>query len=42
MHWRTELTLSGVIARLVGPGLDAVAQRQATRTLDAVERALAG
>jgi len=40
MTWRTELSLSGVIARLAGPGLDAVAQRQAARMLDAVERAL--
>jgi len=40
MRWRTELALSGVVERLVGPGLDAVAERQAARTLDAVERAL--
>jgi len=40
MTWRTEVSLSGVIARLAGPGLDAVAQRQAARMLDAVERAL--
>ncbi|HEX7084247.1 MAG TPA: SRPBCC family protein [Gaiellaceae bacterium] len=40
MHWRTELALSGVLGRLAGPGLDAVARRQAERTLDAVERAL--
>jgi uncharacterized protein len=42
MRWRTELTLSGLLTRFAGPGLDAIAQRQAARTLDAVERALAG
>jgi carbon monoxide dehydrogenase subunit G len=42
MRWRTELALSGVVGRLVGPGLDAVARHQAERTLDAVSRALAG
>jgi carbon monoxide dehydrogenase subunit G len=40
MHWRTEIHLSGLLSRFHGPGLDAVAQRQAVRTLDAVERAL--
>jgi carbon monoxide dehydrogenase subunit G len=40
MRWRTELHLTGVLERFAGHGLDAVAQRQATRTLDAVERAL--
>jgi carbon monoxide dehydrogenase subunit G len=40
MHWRTELHLTGLLGRLGGPGLDAVARRQAERTLDAVERAL--
>lgn len=40
MRWRTELTLSGVLGRLGGPGLDAVAQRQAERTLDEVTRRL--
>lgn len=40
MNWRTELRFSGVLARLGGPGLEAIAQRQAGRTLDAVERAL--
>jgi carbon monoxide dehydrogenase subunit G len=40
MRWRTELALSGVVGRLVGPGLDAVARHQAERTLDAVDRAL--
>lgn len=40
MRWRTELHLGGVLGRVVGPGLDAIAERQATRTLDAVERAL--
>jgi carbon monoxide dehydrogenase subunit G len=40
MHWRTELHLAGLLDRLAGHGLDALAHRQATRTLDAVERAL--
>jgi carbon monoxide dehydrogenase subunit G len=40
MRWRTELHLSGLLDRLSGHGLDAVARRQADRTLDAVERAL--
>ena len=40
MRWRTELRLSGILSRIAGPGLDVVAQRQATRTLDAVERAI--
>jgi carbon monoxide dehydrogenase subunit G len=41
MRWRTELHLSGFLARFGGHGLEAVAQRQAARTLDAVERAVA-
>ncbi|HEX6762951.1 MAG TPA: SRPBCC family protein [Gaiellaceae bacterium] len=41
MTWRAEIHLSGALDRLVGGGLDAVARRQAERTLDAVERALA-
>ena len=40
MHWRTELKFSGLLSRLAGPGADAIARRQANRTLDAVERAL--
>jgi len=40
MHWRTELQLGGVLGKVAGPGLDAIAVRQAARTLDAVERAL--
>ena len=40
MRWRTELQLGGVLGRVVGPGLEAIAERQAVRTLDAVERAL--
>jgi carbon monoxide dehydrogenase subunit G len=40
MRWRTELHLSGVLERFAGHGLEAVAERQAARTLDAVERAL--
>lgn len=41
MTWRAEIHLSGALDRIVGGGLDAVARRQAERTLDAVERALA-
>jgi carbon monoxide dehydrogenase subunit G len=40
MHWRTEIKLSGLLSRFHGPGLETVAQRQAARTLDAVERSL--
>jgi carbon monoxide dehydrogenase subunit G len=40
MRWHTELKLSGVLGRLAGPGLDAVAHRQAARTLDEVRRRL--
>jgi len=40
MRWQTELELAGILARFAGHGLDAVAERQATRTLDAVERRL--
>jgi carbon monoxide dehydrogenase subunit G len=40
MHWRTEIKLSGLLSRFAGPGLEAVAERQAARTLDAVEQAL--
>jgi carbon monoxide dehydrogenase subunit G len=40
MAWRTELHLSGVLDRVAGHSLDAIAERQAARTLDAVERAL--
>jgi carbon monoxide dehydrogenase subunit G len=40
MHWRTEIKLTGLLSRFAGPGLEAVAERQAARTLDAVERAL--
>jgi carbon monoxide dehydrogenase subunit G len=40
MRWRTELRFSGLLSRVAGPGLEAVAARQANRTLDAVERAL--
>ncbi|HVC86607.1 MAG TPA: SRPBCC family protein [Gaiellaceae bacterium] len=40
MRWRTELHFSGLLARFGGHGLEPVAHRQATRTLDAVERAL--
>lgn len=41
MTWQAEIHLSGIIDRLVGHGLDPVARRQAERTLDAVDRALA-
>lgn len=40
MRWRTELHLSGLLERFAGHGLDGIAQRQADRTLAAVERAL--
>ena len=40
MRWRTELHFAGLLDRLAGHGLDALAHRQAARTLDAVERAL--
>jgi 2-furoyl-CoA dehydrogenase large subunit len=40
MRYRTELRFSGLASHLGGPGLHAVAQRQAARTLDAVEAAL--
>jgi carbon monoxide dehydrogenase subunit G len=40
MHWRTELELTGLLGKLAGPGLDAVARRQAERTLDEVRRRL--
>jgi carbon monoxide dehydrogenase subunit G len=40
MRWRTELHLTGVLDRLAGHGLDAVAKRQAERTLDEVTRRL--
>ena len=40
MHWQTELELAGFLARFAGHGLDAVAERQAARMLDAVERRL--
>ena len=40
MRWRTELHLSGVLDRLAGQGLEAVAKRQAERTLDEVTRRL--
>ena len=38
MRWETEIHLSGVLDRFAGHGLDAAAQRQAGRMLDAVER----
>jgi carbon monoxide dehydrogenase subunit G len=40
MRWRAELHLTGLLERFAGHGLDGIAQRQANRTLDAVERAL--
>jgi carbon monoxide dehydrogenase subunit G len=40
MRWETEIHLSGILDRLAGSGLDAAAQRQAGRMLDAVERRL--
>ena len=40
MRWRTELRLGGVLGKLAGPGGEAVARRQADRTLDEVTRRL--
>jgi carbon monoxide dehydrogenase subunit G len=40
MRWQARLELSGLLGRLAGPTLDAVAERQAKRMLDAVERAI--
>ena len=40
MRWRTELHFVGLLSRLGGHGLESVAEHQAARTLDAVERAL--
>jgi carbon monoxide dehydrogenase subunit G len=40
MRWRTEIELSGLLGRFGGPGLDAIARRQAERTLDKVTRRL--
>ena len=40
MRWQAQLRLSGLLGRLAGSGLDGVAERQAKRMLDAVERAL--
>ena len=40
MTWQAEIHLTGIVDRLVGPGLAPVARRQADRPLDAVERAL--
>jgi carbon monoxide dehydrogenase subunit G len=40
MRWRTELRFTGVLGHFSGPGLHAVAKRQAERTLDEVRRRL--
>jgi uncharacterized protein len=40
MRWTTDLHLSGVLGRIAGHGVEPLAARQATRLLDAVERAL--
>ena len=40
MHWRTELRLAGILGKLSGAGGQAVARRQADRTLDEVTRRL--
>jgi len=40
MRWRTELHLGGPLGVVAGPGLEAVARRQAERTLDEVTRRL--
>src|SRR3954470_1495863 len=36
MRWETKLEVGGLLARFTGHGLDALAERQASRTLDAV------
>jgi carbon monoxide dehydrogenase subunit G len=40
MQWQAELRLGGVLGKLAGPGGEAVARRQAERTLDEVTRRL--
>jgi len=40
MRWQTELEVGGLLARFASHGLDGIAERQAARTLDAVERRL--
>jgi carbon monoxide dehydrogenase subunit G len=40
MRWHTDLKLGGPLGMVAGPGLDAVARRQAERTLDEVTRRL--
>jgi uncharacterized protein len=40
MQWRTEVHLSGVLSTFEGTGLEAIAERQAERILDRVDRAL--
>ena len=40
MRWEAKLELAGILGRLAGSGLDGIAQRQANRMLDAVERSL--
>lgn len=40
MRWQTVLHLGGPLGILAGPGLEAVARRQAERTLDEVTRRL--
>lgn len=40
MRWHTELHLGGPLGVLAGHGLDAIARRQAERTLDEVTRRL--
>jgi carbon monoxide dehydrogenase subunit G len=40
MHWQAEFHVAGLLDRVVGHRLDAVASGQANRTLDAVEAAL--
>lgn len=42
MQWQAEFHVAGLLDRVVGHRLDAVAAGQANRTLDAVEAALQG
>ncbi len=40
MRWEAQFGLSGLLGRVVDHGFEPLAHRQASRTLDAVERAL--
>jgi len=40
MRWEAQFGLGGLLGHFVGHGFEQLAHRQASRTLDAVERAL--